>query len=164
MKLKVKLNKGVEAPQYQTKGAAGFDLAADRDYLIRNVNADGVVMVSTGVSVAIPEGYVGKLYVRSYMVKTPLRMANAVGIIDSDFRGVIHVPLEIHMRATHVIKKGERIAQLVISKIEQPTIEVVDKLEATERGAGGFGSTGKRTRKSKVSTTTLELREDQEDA
>lgn len=156
MKLKIKLNAGVEAPAYQSAGAAGIDLAAEKDYFIRNYHADGVTMVSTGVSVAIPKGYVGKLYVRSSMVKTPLRMANCVGIIDSDFRGVIHVPLEINARTSYTIEKGQRIAQLVIVKVETPELEVVESLDDTERGEGGFGSTGKKTRKKKEAVPTLE--------
>ena len=145
MKMNVKLNEGVSMPNYGTSGSAAFDLAAEKDYVIRNINAEQkAVMVSTGVSVAIPKGYTGFLYLRSSMCKTTMRMSNHVGVIDSDYRGVIHVPIEVNARTVCTIEKGERIAQLVITKVEQMDLVAVDDLDKTKRGKGGFGSTGKK--------------------
>ena len=145
MKMNVKLNEGVSMPTYGTSGSAAFDLAAEKDYVIRNINAEQkAIMVSTGVSVAIPKGYAGFLYLRSSMCKTTMRMSNHVGVIDSDYRGVIHVPIEVNARTVCTIEKGERIAQLVITKVEQMDLVAVDDLDKTKRGKGGFGSTGKK--------------------
>lgn len=120
---------------------AGFDLKA-RECL--SVFPQDTEFIPTGVCVEIPVGFVGLLFPRSSISKTPLRMANSVGVIDAGFTGEIKVPLyntsEVEIRD---IEQYERIAQLVIVPLADVSIEVVDELDTTERGVGGFGSTGK---------------------
>lgn len=119
---------------------AGFDLKARKETSIFPQDTE---FIPTGVCVEIPVGYVGLLFPRSSISKTPLRMANSVGVIDSGFTGEIKVPLyntsDVEIRD---IDKYERIAQLVIVPIIDSDIEIVDELDDTERGTGGFGSTG----------------------
>ena len=120
---------------------AGFDLKA-RKYT--SVFPQDTQLVPTGVCVEIPVGFVGLLFPRSNISKTPLRMANSVGVIDSGFTGEIQVPLYNTSEVEIVDRcKHERIAQLVVVPLADVSIELVDELEETERGIGGFGSTGK---------------------
>ena len=119
---------------------AGLDLAASETTHI----APGVVtLVPTGVAVAIPEGHVGLLAARSSLaVKKSMTLANGVGIIDSDYRGEIKIPI-IPLDGCHnLIQAGQKIAQLIILPIATPTVEVVSVLPESARGLGGFGSTG----------------------
>ena len=119
---------------------AGLDLAASETTHI----APGVVtLVPTGIVVAIPEGHVGILAARSSLaVKKAMTLANGVGIIDSDYRGEIKVPV-IPLDGCHnLIQAGQKIAQLIILPIALPTVEVVSELPESVRGLGGFGSTG----------------------
>lgn len=121
---------------------AGFDLKARQEY---SVFPQDTVFVSTGVCIDIPVGYVGLLFPRSSISKTPLRMANSVGVIDSGYKGEIKVPL-YNTSDIEIIdfEKYERIAQLVIIPISEVNeLEVVDDLGGSDRGFGGFGSTGK---------------------
>lgn len=119
---------------------AGFDLKARRE---TSVFPQDTEFIPTGVCVEIPVGMVGLLFPRSSISKTPLRMANSVGVIDSGFTGEIKVPLyntsDVEIRD---IDKYERIAQLVIVPLADVSLEIVDELDDTERGEGGFGSTG----------------------
>lgn len=121
---------------------AGFDLKARQEY---SVFPQDTVFVSTGVCIDIPVGYVGLLFPRSSISKTPLRMANSVGVIDSGYKGEIKVPLYNTSDIEIIdIEKYERIAQLVIIPISEVNeLEVVDDLGSSDRGFGGFGSTGK---------------------
>lgn len=120
---------------------AGFDVKSRVDFL---VPPQGTTMIPTGVCVEIPVGMVGLLFPRSSISKTPLRMSNSVGVIDAGFTGEIQVPLHntsnIEMAR---INKYDRIAQLVIVPLADVSIEIVDELEESERGNGGFGSTGR---------------------
>ena len=119
---------------------AGLDLAASETTHI----APGVVtLVPTGVAVAIPEGHVGILAARSSLaVEKAMTLANGVGIIDSDYRGEIKVPV-IPLDGCHnLIQAGQKIAQLIILPIALPTVEVVSELPESVRGLGGFGSSG----------------------
>lgn len=118
---------------------AGADLKAARDVAIRRGDT---AKVSTGVRVSIPEGCVGLLAARSSLCWRGLLMANGVGIIDAGFTGEIKVPLYNAGNTPSNVLAGERIAQLVILPCELPEFRRVDKLEDTERGEGGFGSTG----------------------
>jgi dUTP pyrophosphatase len=102
------------------------------------------VKVPTGLAVAIPEGYVGLIFARSGLAtKFGVAPANCVGVIDSDYRGEVIVGLSNHSGEDYVIQPGERIAQLVLMPIVQAGITVVDDLDDTQRGTGGFGSTGR---------------------
>ena len=119
---------------------AGLDLAASETTHI----APGVVtLVPTGIAVAIPEGHVGILAARSSLAtKKAMTLANGVGIIDSDYRGEIKIPI-IPLDGCHnLIQAGQKIAQLIILPIALPTVEVVSELPESVRGLGGFGSTG----------------------
>lgn len=120
---------------------AGFDLKA-RKYT--SVFPQDTQFVLTGVCVEIPVGFVGLLFPRSSISNTPLRMVNSVGVIDSGFTGEIQVPLYNTSEVEIVdVDKYERIAQLVIVPLADVSIEIVEELEETDRGDGGFGSTGK---------------------
>lgn len=126
----------------KTTGAAGYDLSAVEDVVV--TDGSGTVLVNTGVRVAIPEGYVGLLTLRSgFAVKSGpiIRCVTNPGIIDSDYRGELRVPLATVAFDSYHIKAGDRIAQLVI--VPCPNFQAVEAdLDSTERGDGGFGSTG----------------------
>ena len=119
---------------------AGLDLAASET---TQVAPRVVTLVPTGIAVAIPEGHVGLLAARSSLAaKKAMTLANGVGIIDSDYRGEIKIPI-IPLDGCHnLIQAGQKIAQLIIMPIALPTVEVVSELPDSERGHGGFGSTG----------------------
>lgn len=146
MKLRVKIKKlSPEAivPSYQTPGSSGFDFHAIEDV---EINPRKTVLVKTGLSMEIPEGYELQVRPRSGMsFKTKMRVANSPGTIDSDYRGEICIIMEnVGMLASfpYEIKKGDRIAQGVICPVYQATF-IEDELSDTERGEGGFGSTNK---------------------
>ncbi len=142
MKIK-KLHPDAILPAYASAGAAGADLRALADTEGVTVGAGQTVLVHTGVAVAIPEGYVGLVYARSGMAtKRGLAPANKVGVIDSDYRGEIMVALHNHGDAPQTVAAGDRIAQLVIAPIVTAVFEEVEDLDETDRGTGGFGSTG----------------------
>ena len=119
---------------------AGLDLAASET---TQVAPRIVTLVPTGIAVAIPEGHVGLLAARSSLAaKKAMTLANGVGIIDSDYRGEIKIPI-IPLDGCHnLIQAGQKIAQLIIIPIALPTVEVVSELPESARGLGGFGSTG----------------------
>jgi dUTP pyrophosphatase len=128
------------APTYATDGSAGMDLYADGDYEIL-VNGDFVV-VSTGISVEIDADKTGLVWPRSGMAAR-YGIATGAGVIDSDYRGELKVLLFNHGDLTYLIKRGDRIAQLLIVPCYRPKIEAVDHLDETARGVCGFGSSGK---------------------
>jgi len=138
MKIKVVLDEDAVLPTRAHKADAGLDLYA-RNYEL--VEAGGSAIFDTGVHVAIPEGYVGFLKSKSGLnVKSGI---TSEGVIDSGYTGSIRVKLYNHGKFSKVINKGEKITQLVLLPIITPDIELVDSLDETERGDGGFGSTGK---------------------
>lgn len=136
--IKVVLDEGAKMPNRAHKADAGYDLFSREDAVIYP-NAGGIF--DTGVHVAIPEGYVGFLKSKSGLnVKHSIQ---SEGVIDSGYTGSINVKLFNHgSKAVH-IEKGQKISQLVLLPIITPELELVDDLEETERGNGGFGSTGK---------------------
>lgn len=138
--------RGLELPTYLTPGSAGLDLRAaiDEDAPVR-MYAGNIELLPTGIALHIPPGYEGQVRPRSGLaVKHGLTVVNAPGTIDSDYRGEIKCAL-IHLGPEpHEIKRGDRIAQLIIAPIVQVELEEVDDLEDSVRGEGGFGSTGKR--------------------
>lgn len=139
MKIK-RLTPTAKLPTRGSAGAAGYDLYADDYYTILDHTN---TLIHTGISVEIPEGYFGAIYARSGLAtKQGLRPANCVGVVDQDYRGEILVSLFNDAGAPKSIEKGERIAQLVIQPYLNVEIEDADDLSDTERGAGGFGSTG----------------------
>lgn len=144
MKVRIKLlTDGAVVPTYGTEFSAGADLYALGGEDI-TVEPHSTVMVHTGIAAEIPTGYVGLVYARSGLAtKRSIAPANKVGVIDSDYRGEIMVALHNHSDAPQSIAGGERIAQLVIAPYIKAEFETADYLEDTERGMGGFGSTGK---------------------
>lgn len=139
MILPVTLSDGATIPHRAHPTDAGLDLTVTEAVKVRRGD---VTLAPTGVSVAIPAGHVGLLFARSSLaVKHGVHLANGVGVIDADYRGQIMVPLTTTGNITR-IPAGTRIAQLVIVPIATPTVQVVDTLDNTGRGEGGFGSTG----------------------
>ena len=136
----IKLCEDAVVPTYGTEFSAGADLYSVSEATIM---PGETAFLGTGIATAIPEGLVGLVYARSGMAcKRNLAPANKVGVIDSDYRGEIKVALHNHGNLPQTVSKGERIAQLVIAPYLRAEYEVVDTLDATVRGEGGFGSTG----------------------
>lgn len=130
-------------PQYATKGAAGFDLYCNNDEVIV-AKPHKIVKIPTGLKMQIPEGYFGAIYPRSSAgIKLRIKLANSTGIIDSDYRGEIILFLINEGEDYLEIKKGERLAQMIIQPYVRVEIEEVDEISQTDRGEGGIGSTGK---------------------
>lgn len=130
-------------PGYETPGAAGMDLmaAVEEDLVIEPGKR---LAVPTGLGIALPEGYEAQIRPRSGLaLKQGLTVANAPGTIDSDYRGEIGVLLINHGSETVELRRGERIAQLVLARYERAVLEEVEELSATPRGDGGFGHTGR---------------------
>lgn len=130
-------------PQYQTNGAAGMDLCAAIDNPI-TLEPLQRTLVPTGLKIELEHGYEAQIRPRSGLsIKHGITLINCVGTIDEDYRGEVCVPVVNLSNETYVISPQERIAQMIITRIEQAHIEVVTELTETIRGAGGFGSTGK---------------------
>lgn len=126
-----------------TPGAAGLDLCADLDAPLTLAPGQRV-LVPTGLAIALPSGHEGQVRPRSGLaVKHGVTVINAPGTIDEDYRGEVKVALVNLGQAPFVIAPGERIAQLVLARVEHLAVSEVDALETTSRGAGGFGSTGR---------------------
>lgn len=141
MKIKIKkLDPKAVIPTRGSDAAAGVDFHAPKALVI-HPNSNGVV--STGLAVEIPDGYFGAIFARSGMAtRKGLRPANCVGVIDSDYRGEIKVVLHNDSDIIRPVQEGDRIAQLVILPYEPIEFDEVDELNDTDRGIGGFGSTG----------------------
>ena len=144
--IKIQVKKLKETANLPTRGsayAAGYDLYACLDEAV-TVEAGATVKIGTGLSIAVPEGYFGAIFARSGLAtKEGLRPANCVGVADSDYRGEYIVALHNDSAVARTVTPGERIAQLVIMPFLSVDFEEADNLEETERGEGGFGSTGK---------------------
>lgn len=142
--LSPKIGTEIPFPAYATPGSAGMDLRACIDAPI-TIPAGERAMIPTGLAIALPDpNWVALVYARSGLaIKHGLAPANCVGVIDSDYRGELVVGLLNSSKVDYTIEPGERIAQLVVMPVVQPTLTVVDSLDETQRGAGGFGSTGK---------------------
>ncbi len=145
MQVKIKkLDEKAIIPTYGTEYSAGADLYALCDADI-TVMPHETTLVHTGLAVEIPVGYAGLIYARSGLAsKRSLAPANKVGVIDADYRGEVMVALHNHSDKPQTISAGERIAQLVIAPFLKAEFELADELSDTTRGAGGFGSTGKK--------------------
>lgn len=128
-------------PKYQSEGAAGLDLVAVNDETI-TLWSDSNGLIPTGISLELPPGYEAQVRPRSGLAaKNKITVLNTPGTIDSDYRGEVKVLLYNH-GPTFRVNKGERIAQLVITRVSQAILEPVQELSKTARGADGFGSTG----------------------
>jgi len=139
----IKLNENARVPERATAGSAGYDLCACVDG-VAVLPARERVLIPTGIAAALPDGHVGLVFGRSGLgINHGVTMANGVGVIDSDYRGEIHVALVNHSDISYNIKDGDRIAQLLIMPVASVTFKRVDSLNSTERGESGFGSTGR---------------------
>ena len=139
-----KLNPNAVIPTYVTPFAAGADLYACMDEPV-TINPGQTQFIHTGIAMEVPAGFAGLVYARSGLAcKKGLAPANKVGVIDADYRGEIMVALHNHSKDAVTVENGERIAQLVITPFLTADFEETDELEDTERGAGGFGSTGRK--------------------
>lgn len=143
MELRIKkLNPSAVIPSYGSASAAGADLYACEGGEV-TIKSGETKLIHTGIAMEIPEGYVGLVYARSGIaVKRGLAPANKVGVIDSDYRGEIMVAIHNHSEKEQTIADAERIAQIVIAPYLTVDFVETEELDETERGAGGFGSTG----------------------
>ena len=144
MKLKVKrTSRTAVLPTRGSAGAAGIDLYADATEPVA-IHPGQHVMLHTNIVAEIPSGYFGAVYARSGIaVRCGLRPTTCVSVIDDDYRGEIGLPIRNDSDKVQIVKPGERIAQMVIQKYYPVEVVEVDEVSGTERGAGGFGSTGK---------------------
>lgn len=143
VKVKVIKETGVQLPKYESKGAAGLDVRAN---IVEPITLKSLErkLIPTGLKVSIPEGYEIQVRPRSGMaLKHGITMLNTPGTIDSDYRGDIGLIVANLSNEEYTIQPQERLGQLVLNKVEQIEWEEVETLDTTERGAGGFGSTGK---------------------
>lgn len=137
-----KLDENAIIPTYGSQFAAGADLYACIGETV-TINPHETVLIHTGIAMEIPTGFAGLVYARSGIAtKRGLAPANKVGVIDSDYRGEIMVSLHNHSEEAQTIENGERIAQLVIAPYITADFILSDNLDETDRGEGGFGSTG----------------------
>ena len=136
-----KLDDRAVVPQYMTEGSAGLDVCAIEN---TTIDAGRIGRVRTGLAFKIPEGYEGQVRPRSGLaVKHGITLINSPGTLDSDYRGELIVPLVNHSAWPFHIRPGDRIAQLVICPVAHVEPVVVGSLGSTQRGSGGFGSTGR---------------------
>ena len=142
--LNPKIGREIPLPQFATPGSAAMDLRAciDRPVTIR---AGERTVVPTGLAMALPSAdYVALLFARSGLgIRKGVCLSNGVGVIDSDYRGEIGVGLVNLSQEAYTVQPGDRIAQLMVVPVVQPTISLVPEVDDTDRGSGGFGSTGR---------------------
>lgn len=145
MKLKIKkLKENAIVPTYGTEYSAGADLYNLPDMTV-TVPPHGTVLLHTGIAMEIPEGYCGLIFARSGLAtKRGLAPANKVGVIDADYRGEVMVSLHNHTDSPATVDGGERVAQLAVVPFLKAEFELSEELSDTVRGAGGFGSTGRK--------------------
>jgi dUTP pyrophosphatase len=141
-RLRPDMDADIPLPRYMTAQSAGMDVCAanSEDWVL----APGEIkLVPSGFAMALPEGFEAQIRPRSGLsIKYGITLINAPGTIDADYRGEVKIPLINHGTAPFVIRRGDRIAQMVIQKVHRAEFEVVDQLDATVRNEGGFGSTG----------------------
>lgn len=141
IKVKVRNESSNPLPAYQTRGSAGIDVCSNEEVVLP---AHKSRIISTGLYLEIPEGYEVQVRPRSGLAaKYGVTILNSPGTIDSDYRGEIGVILINHSDREFIVEKGDRIAQLVLQPVFQMEFEEAEELNKTERGTGGFGSTGK---------------------
>ena len=138
-----KLSDNAVLPTYGSAEAAGADLYACLDAPV-TIQPGDTAFIPTGIALEVPRGCAGLIYARSSLgAKRGLAPANKVGVIDSDYRGEIRVVLLNHSKTQQTVLPGERIAQFVVTPVLTPQYIEAESLSETDRGAGGFGSTGK---------------------
>jgi len=134
--------KDVALPSYETDGASGLDLRAAVDGEL-TLHPGEISLVPTGLAISLPPGYEAQIRPRSGLaLKHGVGMVNTPGTIDSDYRGEIGLVLINWGKSPFVIKRGDRIAQMVVTRVSRAQVLEVDRLETTERGVGGFGHSG----------------------
>ncbi|MBK5253069.1 MAG: dUTP diphosphatase [Peptostreptococcaceae bacterium] len=141
MKLRIVSKSGV-IPRYETEGSAGMDLKAyiNDPIILKPMERK---LIPTGIFIELPLGYEGQVRARSGLaIKKGIGLVNSIGTIDSDYRGELKIPAINFSNEDFEINNGDRIAQLIVAKYERAEIEVVEELNDTVRGAGGFGHTG----------------------
>ena len=133
---------GLPLPQYQTEGASGMDLLAACQTPVTLQPGDRA-LVPTGIIIALPQGFEAQIRPRSGLaIKHGITLLNTPGTIDSDYRGEIQIILINLAKEAFTVTRGMRIAQMVLAEVVKAKLEVVDNLDGTRRGAGGFGHTG----------------------
>lgn len=147
MKMKVLNKSGNELPMYKTAGSAGMDLRAFLPDGPVYLQPGEIKLIGTGLHLELPEGYEAQLRPRSGLaLKQGLTLVNSPGTVDADFRGEVGIPLINHSATVQKIENGDRICQMIIAaytRVELEVVESFEELSETERGAGGFGHTGK---------------------
>lgn len=142
--INIKLSNGASVPEYATSGSAAVDLRANNKESI-TITPGERALIPTGLSMSIPEGYVGIIAARSGLAcKRGICLSNGIGVIDSDYRGEIGVSLHNTSGESFTVECGERIAQMMFLPVTQAVFTVCTELDETARGEGGFGSTGKK--------------------
>ena len=137
-----RLSKNIELPKYETNGSSGMDLSANIENQIK-IKPGKTSIIPTGISVSIPKNFEIQIRSRSGLAaKNQISVLNSPGTIDADYRGELKVILINLGNETFVVEKGTRIAQIVLCPIVKAKFKEVDSLDITDRGAGGFGSTG----------------------
>ena len=142
--LSPKIGDAIPAPRFATPGSAAMDLCACLDGDV-TLKAGARQVLPTGIAIALPSAdYVALVFARSGLgIKKGVCLSNGVGVIDSDYRGEIGVGLVNLGGEPYTVQPGDRIAQLMVVPVVQPTVTVAEDLDETDRGAGGFGSTGR---------------------
>lgn len=142
LRLRPDLDSDIPLPKYMTPHAAGMDISAAIESDV-TLYPGSISLIPSGFAVAIPVGFEVQIRPRSGLaVKHSIGIINAPGTIDADYRGEIMVALINHGKAAHTIHRGERIAQMVVNRVYQARLEIVDHLDETDRNTGGFGHTG----------------------
>ena len=142
MKVKIVNQSGHALPEYSTPNSAGMDLRAklDKPVILKPMERS---LIPTGLFMELPEGFEAQIRPRSGLaLKKGISIVNSPGTIDADYRGEVKIPLINHGSDPFVIRRGARIAQMVIHQVHQAQFQIVDELDATSRNQGGFGSTG----------------------
>ena len=137
-----RLSKNIELPKYETNGSSGMDLSANIEKQIK-IEPGKTSIIPTGISVSIPKNFEIQIRSRSGLAaKSQISVLNSPGTIDADYRGEVGIILINHSKKEFIVNNGDRIAQLVFNKFEQIEWSNVKELNETDRGTGGFGSTG----------------------
>lgn len=145
MELKIVNKSNYDLPKYETDGSAGFDIRLNIDKPLKLPKYKKTELLPTGLFMEIEKGYEGEVRPRSGLAcKHGVTLANSPGTIDSDYRGEVKVCLVNNSDTDYILQPGERVAQMLIKPIVQADIVEVDELTESDRGSGGFGSTGKK--------------------
>lgn len=141
MKVNIVNHSGLALPEYKTLGSAGMDLCSAEEAV--TLGSLERALVSTGLFMEIPMGYEGQVRPRSGLsIKHGISLINCTGTIDSDYRGEVKIPVVNLSKESYTIRRGDRIAQIIFASVEQAELVDVKSISETDRGHGGFGSTG----------------------